>query len=69
MNRIIYGLAGKLCNKTDLEFSCNKTVYSDVLATFVSTVLNIKKSMMPLISMMNANLIMRKARKRRTLYI
>ena len=37
-------MAGKLCNKTDLEFSWNKTVYSDVLATFVSTVLNIKKS-------------------------
>ena len=40
----MYGLAGKLCNKTDLAFSWNKTVYSDVLATFVSTVLNIKKS-------------------------
>ena len=39
-----YGLAGKLCYKTDLEFSWNKTVYSDVLVTFVSTVLNIKKS-------------------------
>ena len=39
-----YGLENRLCDKTDLKDSWNKTSISEVLATFISSFMNIKKS-------------------------